>query len=168
MESREYKFRFSSQVIYIGILYIAVVALLGYLLYVLYEGDYISVWFTSFMVAYIWLLTLSIPRRIVVTPEKVSIRCILEIRDIKISDIVKVRKVNPVNLRWVIPLFAGWKFFGYYGTYFDLHRAEKLRFYATEWRYFVEIVDIYDDRYYISCRDRDSLVKSIQGYREGV
>ncbi len=168
MESREYKFRLCRRVIYLGIIHILLALALGYVLYTLYDGDYISVWFTSVVVAYISLLTLSIPRRIIVTPESITIRCILEIKEMKISDIVKIRRVPPRSLRWIIPLFSSWGFFGYYGKYFDLRRAEKVYLYASEWSEFIEIVDIYDDRYYISCRECEELTQNLKRCREEV
>ncbi|MFI3282227.1 MAG: PH domain-containing protein [Rikenellaceae bacterium] len=160
-----YKFNFSRRVIYLTLLHIVVSVLFAYLLYIFYEGGYLSAWFASFVVALICLLTLSIPRRVVVSQSQVKIICILELTEIDIADIVKVRKVNPRNLKWIIPLFGGYGFFGYYGLFFDLRRAERIKMYATEWQYLVEIVDIYEDRYYISCRDREKFVKDIQHRR---
>lgn len=59
--------------------FIGVFILLGWLLYHLYAGGFISAWFTSCVVALIALMALSIPRRIVVTEEKVEVRCLLDI-----------------------------------------------------------------------------------------
>ena len=36
-----------------------------------------------------------------------------------------------------------------------------MRLYASEWRNFVEIVDIYEDRLYVSCADADRLVAEL-------
>ena len=68
---KTYKYRFSRRAIYWTLVYLVVFVLLGWLLYHLYEGGYLSAWFTSFIVALIALMSLSIPRRIVVTAEKV-------------------------------------------------------------------------------------------------
>ena len=70
-----YKYRFDHSTIYWTLIYIIVFVLLGGLLYHLYEGGYLSAWFTSFIVALIALMSLSIPRRIVVSDEKVEVRC---------------------------------------------------------------------------------------------
>ena len=64
---KTYKYRFSRRAIYWTLVYLVVFVLLGWLLYHLYEGGYLSAWFTSFIVALIALMSLSIPRRIVVT-----------------------------------------------------------------------------------------------------
>lgn len=164
-ESKIYKFHFSHRVIYFGLLQIVVASGVGYMLYTLYEGGYLSTWFAMFVVALICLLTLSIPRKVVVTPTHLNIICILELTEIKIADIVKIRKVNPRNLKWVFPVFGAYGFFGFYGLYFDFRRAERFKMYATEWRNLIEIIDIYEDRYYISCRNSDALVKEVQRRR---
>ena len=72
---KTYKYRFSRRAIYWTLVYLVVFVLLGWLLYHLYEGGYLSAWFTSFIVALIALMSLSIPRRIVVTDEKVEAAC---------------------------------------------------------------------------------------------
>ena len=69
---KTYKYRFSRRAIYWTLVYLVVFVLLGWLLYHLYEGGYLSAWFTSFIVALIALMSLSIPRRIVVTDEKID------------------------------------------------------------------------------------------------
>lgn len=74
---KTYKYRFSRRAIYWTLVYLVVFVLLGWLLYHLYEGGYLSAWFTSFIVALIALMSLSIPRRIVVTDEKIEVRCLL-------------------------------------------------------------------------------------------
>ena len=79
---KTYKYRFSRRAIYWTLVYLVVFVLLGWLLYHLYEGGYLSAWFTSFIVALIALMSLSIPRRIVVTDEKGEVRCLLDITEI--------------------------------------------------------------------------------------
>lgn len=80
---KTYKYRFSRRAIYWTLVYLVVFVLLGWLLYHLYEGGYLSAWFTSFIVALIALMSLSIPRRIVVTDEKIEVRCLLDITEIR-------------------------------------------------------------------------------------
>ncbi len=164
-ENKVYKFNFSNKVKYLGALYIIVAALFAYLLYIFYEGGYLSVWFGALALALLSLQALSIPRKIIVSPTQIKIICVLELTEIEIADIVRVRKVNPRSINWAIPLLGGYGFFGYYGIFFDLQRAEKVKMYLSEWRYLVEIVDIYEDRYYVSCRNSDSFVKEIRRRR---
>ena len=156
-----YKYRFDRHTIYWTLVYLVVFILLGWLLYHLYEGGYLSAWFTSFIVALIALMSLSIPRRIVVSDEKVEIRCLLDITEIRRDEIASVRRVDARRMQWFVPIFGGCGFFGYYGHFIDLRRLERVRLYASEWRNFVEIVDIYEDRLYVSCADADRLVAEL-------
>lgn len=133
-----YKYRFSRRTIYWTLIYLVVFGLLGGLLYHLYEGGYLSAWFTSFIVALIALMSLSIPRYIVVTDEKVEVRCLLDITEIKRGEIASVRRVDPKRMKWFFPLFGGCGFFGYYGHFLDLRRLNAyvctLRSGRTSWR----------------------------------
>ena len=156
-----YKYRFDRHTIYWTLVYLVVFILLGWLLYNLYEGGYLSAWFTSFIVALIALMSLSIPRRIVVSDETVEIRCLLDITEIRRDEIASVRRVDSRRLKWFVPIFGGCGFFGYYGHFIDLRRLDRVRLYASEWRNFVEIVDIYEDRLYVSCADADRLVAEL-------
>ena len=65
-------------------------------------------------------------------------------------------------------LFGSSGFFGYYGKYFDLKEFEIVNIYASEWNNFVEIVDIYDSRTYVSCRDAEELIASINKQRNNI
>lgn len=156
-----YKYRFSRRTIYLSIVYLAIFALLGWALYHLYEGGYLSAWFTSFIVALIALMALSIPRKIVVMDDRVEIRCLLDITEIRRDEIASVRRVETRRMKWLIPIFGGYGFFGYYGHFLDLRRLDRVRIYASEWRNFVEITDIYEDRLYVSCTEADRLVAEL-------
>lgn len=156
-----YKYRFSRRTIYVSLVYLAVFALLGWALYHLYEGGYLSAWFTSFIVALIALMALSIPRKIVVSDDRVEVRCLLDITEIRRDEIASVRRVENRRMKWFLPIFGGYGFFGYYGHFLDLRRLDRVRIYASEWRNFVEITDIYDDRLYVSCADADRLVAEL-------
>ena len=139
---RVFKYRFSRRTLYLSAFYILVLALIGLGLHSLYIGGYLSAWFVSLVVALFALMSLSIPRKIVVKKATVEILC--------------------RQMRWVVPLFGGYGFFGYYGYYFDLKTFEKVVVYASEWKNLVEIVDIYEQRYYVSCTQADELVALLQ------
>lgn len=158
---KTYKYRFSRRAIYWTLVYLVVFVLLGWLLYHLYEGGYLSAWFTSFIVALIALMSLSIPRRIVVTDEKVEVRCLLDITEIRRDEIASVRRVEPRRMKWFVPIFGGFGFFGYYGHFLDLRRFDRVKLYASEWKNFVEITDIYEDRLFVSCTEADRLVAEL-------
>ncbi len=157
-----YKYRFDRHTLYLSGVYLLAFVLMGAGLYTLYEGGYLSAWFTSFIVALIALMSLSIPRRICVTEESVEVRCLLDITEIKRSEIVSVRRIEPRQMKWVVPIFGGCGFFGYYGHYLDLRHFERVRIYASEWRNFVEITDVYDERLIVSCAEADRLAAELR------
>ena len=137
-------------------------------MYTLYTGGFFSAWFVSFVLALIALMILSIPRRIVLLDNKVEIQCIFDITEIDIAEIAQIQKVEKDTLRWAVLLFGSSGFFGYYGKYFDLKEFEIVNIYASEWNNFVEIVDIYDSRTYVSCRDAEELIASINEQRNNI
>lgn len=160
-----YSFRLDRRTIYLTAVHFAVYILAGVLLYRLYEGGYLSAWFTSFVAALIALMTLSIPRRIAVTDQAVEIRCLCDITEIRLDEIASVRTVPQEQMRLHMPLFAGCGFFGYYGHFLDIRGFDTVLIYASEWRNFVEITDIYDDRVIVSCRHADELIAAIDRAR---
>lgn len=156
-----YKYRFGRRTLYWTAFYLVIFILLGTVLYRLQEGGYLSAWFTSFVVALVALMSLSIPRKIVVSETKVEIRCLLDLTEIRRDEIASVRRVDPREMKWLIPLFGGCGFFGYYGHYLDLKDFDRVRIYASEWQNFVEIIDIYEERLYVSCAEADRLIEEL-------
>ena len=153
-----YRFRFDRRTMYLTAAHLLVYAALGVLLYWLYEGGFMSAWFTSFVAALAALMALSIPSKVVVTDDTVEIRCLCDFTELRRDEIASVEAIPNDELKWHIPLFGGYGFFGYYGHYMDLERFERVKIYASEWRNFVRITDIYDDSVIISCRDAESFV----------
>ncbi len=164
-ESNIYKYNFDRETIYLTLVHIVIVSALGIVLYMLYDDGYLSAWFASFVVALFCLMALSIPRRVELTSQKLSIVCLLELTEIEIAEIATIRKINPRRVRFVVPYLGSCGFFGYYGQFIDLRRFERVKIYATEWCHLIEIVDIYEDKYYISCRQGDKLIAQIKEYR---
>ncbi len=156
-----YKYHTSHRTVTLTILHIIVFVLLGTMLYYLYEGGYLSAWFTTFIIAIIALMALSIPQKIVVTDELVEVRCLLDITEIQRNEIALVRKVDSKRMRWFVPLFGVNGFFGYYGHFIDLRSFSRVKIYATEWKNMVEIIDIYEERLYVSCTQADKLVEEL-------
>lgn len=161
MIQSSYKYHFDRRTIYWTVAHLGIFILLGVALYVLYEGGYLSAWFTSFIGALIALMALSIPRKIVVTDQTLEVRCLLDITEIRRDEIASVRRVDTKQMKGLIPIFGGCGFFGYYGHFFDLRRLDRVRIYASKWGDFVEIKDIYEDRLYVSCDDADRLVAEL-------
>ncbi len=155
---RTFKFSFDRRTLYWSGAHIVVFALFGLLLYLLYEGGYFSAWFISLVIAILALMTLSIPRSIVVTDDAIDIICICDITEIPLDEIASVRILTQQDMKWHIPLFGGCGFFGYYGHFIDLRHFDRVVIYASEWNNFVEITDIYDDKVIVSCREAEQLV----------
>lgn len=157
-----YKFRFSRRVWLITALYVVIFTLLAVALYLLYEGGYLSAWFSSCIVALLLLMSLSIPRRICLNDQALRIECLMDITEIPLEEIASVRRVERSQMKGFVPLLGGFGFFGYYGHYLDVIQVERVLLYATEWDHFVEITDIYETRTYVSSSDPDHLVEAIQ------
>ena len=157
-----YKFRFSRRVWLLTALYVVIFGVLAAALYFLYEGGYLSAWFSSCIVALLLLMSLSIPRKICLNRERLRIDCLMDITELPLNEIASVRKVDRSEMKGIIPLLGGFGFFGYYGHYLDVIQVERVRIYASEWDHFVEITDIYESRLYVSCTEADKLIAAIQ------
>ncbi len=157
-----YKFHFSRRVWLLTALYVVIFALLAAALYSLYEGGYLSAWFSSCIVALLLLMALSIPRKIRLNDERLCIDCLMDITEVPLKEIASVRPIERSEMKGIIPLLGGFGFFGYYGHYLDIIQVERVRIYASEWDNFVEITDIYESRLYVSCSERDNFIAAIE------
>lgn len=159
---QRFKYRFSRRTLCISAVYLLVYALLALGLYRLYEGGYFSAWFTTIVAALFALMSLSIPREIRIDDRTLSIRCLLDLTEIPLDEIVSVRRVEAREMRRIVPIFGACGFFGYYGHFLDLKLLEHVRIYATEWRDFVEITDVYDDVCYVAGIDAEALSAALE------
>ncbi len=159
---QRFKYRFSRRTLCISAIYLSAYALLAWGLYRLYEGGYFSAWFTTIVAAFFALMSLSIPRNIQIDEQTLSIRCLLDLTEIPLADIVSVRRVEPREMTWMFPIFGVLGFFGYYGHFLDLKQLAHVRIYATEWRDFIEITDVYDDVCYVAGVDVEALTEALK------
>ena len=157
-----FKYKNGRYTLYWTTVYIIVIVLLAAALMQLYEGGYVSAWFGSFIAALIALMLMSVPRKIVVTEQTLQIRCLLDITEIKRSEISSVRAVSRKDMGWKFPIFGSVGFFGYFGKFIDFRRFRLVEIYATEWGNFVEIKTIYEDTFYVSCHERERLIAILQ------
>ena len=157
-----YKYRLARHTVRATAIYFAVFVLVGVGLYFLYEGGFLSAWFTSFIGALIALMSLSVPRKIVVNNRGLHIFCLLDLTELQRDEIAAVRQVDTKEMKGFFPIFGGYGFFGYYGHFLDLKNFERVRIYASEWQNFVEITDIYERRIYVSCTQPQELVRDLQ------
>ena len=162
MDVNIYKYRIERAVFYRSALYFVVFIILGISLYFLYDGGYFSAWFCSFIVALIALMSLSIPRKIEVSDQSIQIRCLLDVTEINIEDITSIKAIGRGVLQFTVPLFAGYGFFGYYGHFLNLMSFERVTIYASKWQDFIEITDVYDDKYYVTTSCRDLFIADVE------
>ena len=153
-----YRYRIDRRTWYWTLLYVVAYLALGIGLYLLYEGGYFSAWFSTSIGALLILMALSIPRKLVLTDQTLSVQCLLDVTELPREEIATIRRVEEEELHGIIPLFGGCGFFGYYGRFFDLKNFERLTIYASEWRNRVEITTIYEDKIWLSCSEAEQLI----------
>ncbi len=132
-----YKYSFSRHTLSLTTIYLTIFLALGIGLYFLYEGGYLSAWFFSFIVALVALMSLSIPRRILVDDEGLHILCLLDITELHPEEIASVRQVEKQELRGYVPYFGGYGTFRVLRTLFRPEKSRKgqnLRFRMAEFR----------------------------------
>ena len=155
---QEYKYRANYGTWHWSAIHIIGFVVIAVALVYLYDGGYMLAWFLSLLVALIGLMILSVPRKIVLTDESVEICCVSDMTTIRYDDIASIRIVPQCDMRWFMPIFASIGFLGFYGYFLNLRRLDLVAVYAAKWADFVEITDIFDDKYYVSCDKREELV----------
>ena len=161
--NKEYKYRLSYGTWYWTVVHIVVFIVTGIVLTLIFEGGYVLAWFLSLMLAIIGLMTLSIPRKIAITEDGIEICCISDYTEIPYEDIASVRTVPAKEMKLFLPIFASSGFFGYYGYFLNLPKMDLVKIYASKWSDFIEITDIYEDKYYVSCDDGENFVDTVSG-----
>lgn len=160
----EYKYTTDNKTRYLTVIHFIVFALIAATLLLLVDGGYILAWFISIVIATIALMALSIPRRIILSEDGVEICCISDYTHIAYKEIASIRAVKSEEMRYVMPIFAASGFFGYYGSFLDFKNWDFVKIYASKWSNFIEITDIYEDKYYISCDQSEELVERVLSY----
>ena len=152
----KYKSDALSKVITI-IIIIALMVLFGVII-LISLGSYFSAWLFAFIISFILIYTLSIPRYIDVSDDSVDIHCLLELTSINIEDITRVRTLKNRDMRGCIPIWGSFGFFGYYGYFLNLKNMELIKLYTRSWGNFVEILDLYGQKYIVSCANPQEFV----------
>ena len=138
----------------------ALVALVGVL--VLYSrSGYFPTWFLFFLVTVGLLYILSIPRRIRVTDEALEIHCTVELTSVALEDIASIRRMEPDEMRFSMPLLGSYGFFGYYGWFYNFQEFSLFKVYCSQWKDFVRIDDIYETTYVVNCADAEALIECV-------
>ncbi|MBQ2423339.1 MAG: hypothetical protein II262_00930 [Alistipes sp.] len=157
----EYKYTIDNKTKYLTLVHFLIFIGVAIGLFVLFEGGYIMAWFVSIVVAIVALMALSIPRKVIVAEDGIDICCISDYTFIPYNEIASIRCVEKGELKFTIPIFAAVGFFGYYGNYLNLRSMDFVKIYASKWSGFIEITDIYEDKYYISCDNESELVSRV-------
>ena len=145
---------------YTAVYWVAIVAAVAAVV-LFAQGGYLQAWLLSLLTAILLLYVLSIPRYVKVDADALEIHCVVEMTRIEIRDIASIRKVEKKKLGRLFLLLGSYGFFGYFGYYFDIRNWDLVKVYITEWRHRVEIEDIYEQRYLISCRGREELIDAV-------
>ncbi|GHV01763.1 hypothetical protein FACS1894159_10010 [Bacteroidia bacterium] len=141
---------------------VTVTALLSLLAGYYSHGGYFMAWVLSLVAGVAGLYALSIPRYIEIGQEAIEIHCVLELTTIRYEDLVSIRKLQPSDMRYCFPLLGSYGFFGYYGYYYNLLYWDVVKVYAGCWNNFVELEDIYEQRYIVSCDDPDAMIADLK------
>lgn len=155
--NRVFRYKNDAVTKYATLLHFIIFTVVAILLYYLFEGGYMFAWFISIVVAIILLMLLSIPRYVVLNADSIDICCISDYTHIEYDKIAEVRIVPKKSMRYFLPLFASIGFFGYYGIFLNIRKMDFVKIYSSQLGDCVEITDIYEDKYYISCCDLTAL-----------
>lgn len=156
------KFKYSITNLFGMALYVAVVVGVGYLISLISLGSYIIAWYITMVSSMTILHILTIPRYILLSHNAIEIRCLLKVVTIDSSSIEEIKKVSPRELHFAIPLSLWFGFWGSVGLFITLPKLKLARFYITESRYLLRIKTLSGRLYYISCRERDSIINAME------
>ena len=159
----EYKYTTDNKTRYLTVVHFIVFAVVAATLCLLVDGGYILAWFISIAIAIVALMALSIPRRIILSDEGIEICCISDYTHIAYKEIESIKVVSNKQMKFIMPIFAASGFFGYYGSFLDFKSWDFVKIYALKWSNFIEITDIYEDKYYISCDQSEELIEKVLG-----
>lgn len=158
---RDFTYRLDLRAKWLTALISLIIALVA-LFFLLYSrSGYFPIWFSFFLVTILLLYVLSIPRKIRVSEEAFEISCVVELTRVAIGDIASIRKMEKKEMRFSFPLLGSYGFFGYYGWYYNFSEMSLYKVYASNWKNFVRIDDIYETTYVVSCEDPDALIAAV-------
>lgn len=159
----EYRYTTDLKTRYLTVVHFIVLTIIAATLCILVDGGYILAWFISIVLAVVALMALSIPRRIILSDDGIEICCISDYTHIAYKEITSIKAVTDEQMKFIMPIFAASGFFGYYGSFIDFKCWDFVKIYASKWSNFIEITDIYEDKYYISCDQSEELIEKVLG-----
>lgn len=147
---------------YITALFIVVIAIVITYFFVSSGGSYFPAWLTIVGGAIALLSALSIPRYVILSPQSVEIHCVMELVQIKLTEIERIKLLSPSDMKWCLPFLGIWGIFGYYGYYLNLRKMRTFRLYARKWTNFVLIEDRNDNRFIFSVENPTELIAELE------
>lgn len=163
---KEYKYKLTKRTKRITVVISALAVMIIVFFSIYSDSGYFPAWFLSFAVAVLALYVLSIPRKVRIDDDTLEIHCLVELTTIAVGDIAVIRKMDPKEMKYAIPLLGSYGFFGYYGYYYNLAEMTMFKIYASQWGNFVRIEDIYEDIYVINCDNPDELIYLVNKAKE--
>lgn len=136
-------------------------AIVAALLLLLIEDSYLRAWILSVMAAIAALYILSVPRYLKVNDDSLEIHCVLEMTRIEMCDIASVKPVSFNDYPGMYPILGSYGFFGYYGYWFDFRHWDLVKVYATDRKSLVEIEDVFEQKYIVSCSEPRRLAEAV-------
>ena len=124
-------------------------------------SGFLPAWFLTFGAAVLALYVLSIPKYGSLEEHAVEIDWMVELTRIAVEDVETIRRMDRREMKYAVPLLGSYGFFGYYGYYYGFSEMSCFKVYATAWKDFVRIEDIYEDIYVINCDDADDLIRRV-------
>lgn len=130
-------------------------------------GTYLPAWFTAVIAAALLLALMSVPRYLRVSPHMIEIHGVMELTTIPIRDIKTIRHLSAKEMKFCLPVWGIYGMLGYFGYYINLRDRSLFRLFASRWKNFVLIENIYEERFVISCdKECFEFIRLIESYRK--
>lgn len=158
--SRKFKQKYDRRAVWISI--IAFLVGMAVIMYIAFTsgGSYLPGWIGMVLVAMLALMSLSVPRYLLVTRDAIEIHCLVKFEQIHFNAIKSIKAVNKKHARWLwpIPMIGSFAVLGYYGYYIDLYNRKVVKLYAKAYNNLVIVEDIYEDIYILGVPDADKFI----------
>lgn len=147
---------------YLTALFIGVIVVVLTYFFISSGGSYLPAWLTILGVAIALLAVLSVPRHVIVSPQAVEIHCVLELIEIKFSQIERIKLLERRDMKWCVPFFGICGIFGYFGYYVNLRQMRTFRLYTRKWNNFIMIEDRDGNRFVFSVENPEQLIETLE------
>lgn len=129
--------------------------------YTISGGSFLPAWLTILGLSVGLFVILSVPKYVIVSPQSVEIHCAMELTQIKLTNIERVKLISKKEMRYTIPIFGIMGFFGYFGYYINLRKMQIFKLYARKRANFVLIEDCCKKRHIFSIENPEEFIKLI-------